>query len=73
MMVKSKAVFDSNFFIFNGFDGFPFRPFGLISMGEHPWTGGSVLGVRVFEDTHTRRTPPSHSRDIGGYFRQPDP
>jgi len=22
MMVKSKAVFDSNFFMFNGFDGF---------------------------------------------------
>ena len=42
MMVKSKAVFGSERFIFNGFDGLLFHPLGIISRSTHSDTAGAV-------------------------------
>jgi hypothetical protein len=42
MMVKSKAVFGSERFMFNGFDGLLFHPLGIISRSTHSDTAGAV-------------------------------
>jgi hypothetical protein len=75
MMVKSKAVFGSERFMLNGFDGLLFHPLGLISRSTHSDTAGAVPWEFVSLKTLTPEghRPPSHFKGIGESQRQQYP